>query len=84
MSEEIIHTTIGVYPNGDLKTNGVKHSNLEAHIEYNKTHRWGRGLFVDGKCIYKGNLTDEQVQFHERLFQSDSKYRRRKDSAPYQ
>lgn len=44
--EEIIHTTIGVYPSGDFKTNGVKHSNLEAHIEYNKINRWGRGCLL--------------------------------------
>jgi hypothetical protein len=79
-----IHTTIGVYANGDFKINGVKAENLKEHIEYNKTMRFGRSLFVDGKCVHKGNLDDEQIKFYEKLFRSDSKYTRREDSAPYQ
>lgn len=79
-----IHTTIGVYLNGDIRLNGVKSENLESHINYNKKNRWGRGLFVDGKCVNKGYLSDEQVQFYEKLFKSDSKYTINKDTAPYQ
>ncbi len=49
-----INTTIGLYPNGEYKINGVGDNNLESHIEYNKVYRPGRALFLNGKCIYKG------------------------------
>lgn len=78
-----IITTIGVYANGDMKLNGVKEENLEQHIEYNLENRPGRALFVDRICKNKGNLSNEQVKFYEKLFQSDSKYTRYKDSSPY-
>jgi hypothetical protein len=78
-----INTTIGVYASGDMKLNGVKKENLEQHIKYNIESRPGRALFVNGICKHIGNLSDEQVNFYERLFQSDSKYSRFKDSAPY-
>lgn len=55
-----IHTTIGVYPNGDCKVNGVDSEHLESHIQYNKDFRVGRALFVDGVCVYKG-FVDESV-----------------------
>ena len=78
-----IHTTIGVYPTGDMKLNGVKEENLEMHIEYNIQNRWGRALFVDGKCVHKGGLDALQIHFHEMLFKSDCKYTLHKDTAPY-
>ena len=83
ITNQEIFTTIGVYANGDMKINGVKAENIESHIEYNKTMRFGRGLFVNGKCKHQGYLTDEQVAYYEKLFTSDSKYSRFKDSAPY-
>lgn len=56
-----IHTTIGIYPNGSFKLNGVKDEHLEHHIEYNKTLRPGRALVVDNKIVYHGYLTEEQI-----------------------
>lgn len=56
------HVTIGVYANNSHKINIVKPEHLEGHIDYNKTMRFGRGLFVDGKCVHKGYLDDKQVQ----------------------
>lgn len=47
---------MGLYANGDVKHNGVAEEGLEAHIEYNRLMRFGRALFVDGKCVYKGYL----------------------------
>lgn len=57
-----MHVTVGVYKNNDYKYNVVLDEHLESHIEYNKTWRWGRALFVDGKCVYQGYLSDEQVE----------------------
>lgn len=48
------HITLGVYTNGQWKFNVVLDEHLEHHIEYNKTFRWGRLLYVDGKRVYDG------------------------------
>ena len=50
----MIHHTVGLYPNGETKSNGVPSEDLAAHIQYNITFRPGRALFVDGFCIYRG------------------------------
>lgn len=83
VTNQDIFTTIGVYPNGDMKLNGVKSENLKAHIEYNITHRWGRALFVNGVCKHRGYLTNEKIAHYEKLFKSDSKYSLFKDTTPY-
>lgn len=61
-----IHTTIGLYPNGDYVINGVLPEDLESHIDYNKRYRYGRALLLDGECIYKGTLSNEQIDIFER------------------
>lgn len=61
MSSNKIHTTIGVYPNGSFKTNGVSDEHLSYHIEYNKKWRSGRALVIDNKIVYKGFLTEAQI-----------------------
>lgn len=58
----MIHTTIGVYANGDYKSNGVESKNLAGHIQYNIKLRPGRALFVDGLCIHKGYLSTEECE----------------------
>ena len=78
----MIHTTIGVYANGDMKFNGVPEQNLEAHIEYNLIARPGRGFFVDGECKNQGYLTDDEVVGYTKLFKDD-KYKQTKDTQPY-
>jgi len=59
-----IHTTIGIYPNGHCKVNGVKAEHLEQHIEHNRTFRPGRALMVDGIIVLNGygsgNQTDQE------------------------
>ena len=57
-----MHVTVGVYKNDSYKYNIVYDEDLESHIEYNKTWRFGRALFVDGKCVYQGYLSDEQIE----------------------
>ncbi len=56
-----IHHTVGVYNNGQMKQNGVPEDLLAGHIEYNKTMRFGRALFVDGTCVFAGYLGPEQL-----------------------
>ncbi|MEX3625397.1 hypothetical protein [Viridibacillus arvi] len=55
------YVTIGVYSNDTFKVNIVRPEHIEGHIEYNKTMRFGRALFVNGKCEYSGYLSDEKV-----------------------
>lgn len=81
---EKIHTTIGVYNNGDMKINGVKDSNLTDHIEYNKSCRPGRAFFVDGICVNSGYLTVERVKEYEYMFKNNpEKYTKTVDTIPY-
>lgn len=56
------HVTIGVYTDNTYKVNVVRDKDLQNHIEYNKLMRFGRGLFVDGKCVNQGYLSNNQVQ----------------------
>lgn len=55
-----IITCCGVYNNGDKVFNGVYEEDLPFHIQYNKDFRFGRALFVEGKCVHKGYLTQER------------------------
>ena len=64
----MIHTTVGIYLNGDHKTNGVIPENLESHIEYNKTYRYGRALLVDGKVVHLGYYSESDREELERKF----------------
>jgi len=64
----MIHTTIGVYRNGDYKVNGVDSEWLESHIEYNKENRWGRALLVDGKVVYLGDYKESEREDLEARF----------------
>ena len=57
----MIHTTIGIYANGDFKINGVSEDHLESHIEYNQKYRPGRALVVDGKIEYCGYLKESEI-----------------------
>lgn len=57
----MIHTTIGIYPNGPSKFNGVKPEHLADHIEYNRTNRPGRALMVDGELVLEGYGYGNQV-----------------------
>lgn len=54
-----IVTTIGLYPNGNYKTNGVTIKNLLFHIYYNLTMRFGRALIINGIMIYNGFNNDK-------------------------
>lgn len=67
-----MHTTIGVYWDMEYKVNGVHPNDLTYHIDYNITHRPGRALFVDGRCIYKGYLSDEQIDEFEQKIKAEN------------
>lgn len=77
-----MHITVGVYMNGKYKVNVVRDEDLEDHIEYNKTFRFGRGLFVDDKCINQGYLSGEQVRNWEKRI-SEMEIDTSKPTIPY-
>lgn len=53
----MLHTTIGYYPNGDYKVNGVPSEDIASHIWYNITFRPGRLFIVDGYCVHRGTFS---------------------------
>lgn len=62
------HTSVGVYKNLDYESNCVCSNELEQHIEYNKTMRFGRALLIDGKVVYKGYFSEEDIPMLEEKF----------------
>ena len=78
-----MYTSVGVYQNGQYKVNIVRDEDLENHIEYNRTFRFGRGLFIDGKCVLKGYLSGEQVRNWEKRI-SEMKFDISKPTIPNQ
>ena len=76
------HVTVGVYMNGQYKINIVKDKDLKDHIEYNKKFRFGRSLFVDGKCVNQGYLSGEQVRNWEKRI-SEMEFDTSKSAEPY-
>ena len=62
-----MHLTLGVYANGEYKFNVVRDEDLEHHIEYNKTFRFGRILYVDGKRVYDGCIKPEYLGKHDQI-----------------
>lgn len=75
----MIHTTVGLYPNGSHKSNGVPSENLAEHIAYQRA-RPGRTFFVDGVMINRGNADQETIDEFETTL-SNIKYHT--DTQPY-
>lgn len=76
----MIHHTRGVYPDLSYKDNGVRSENIAHHTSYNMRFRPGRALFVDGVCIYKGRLSEEQIT---QVLTDIKDVTMEKDTAPY-
>lgn len=54
--------SIRIYNNGSYVVNNVRSEDLEPHIEYNKTVRFGCALVVDGKIENEGYLNEERIK----------------------
>lgn len=76
------HVTVGVYSNGYYKVNVVREEDLEEHIEFNKTFRWGRALFVDGECVHQGYISGDMVKKWTKRI-SEMKIDTSHDTRPY-
>lgn len=53
--------SIRIYNNGDYVINNVHPDDIEGHIEYNCTMRFGCALVVDGVIKNKGYLNEERI-----------------------
>lgn len=80
----MIHTSIGLYANGDFKINGVISENLAGHIKYNRMFRPGRALIVDGHCVLSGMVSPEVIGIIENNFENGIIPKQTKDTAKYQ
>jgi len=81
------HLTLGIYTNKQFKYNVVREEDLEHHIEYNKTLRFGRLLYVDGKRIYNGCMKEEYLAEYDKLaeeFYANHKINMNKPTIPYE
>lgn len=83
-----MHLTIGVYTNKQWKYNVVRDEDLKDHIEYNKTWRWGRLLYVDGVRVYDGCHKPESLPMYDSLAKEVyedllKKVNLHKDTRPY-
>lgn len=76
-----IFTTVGIYPDGSLKWNGVPAKNLPDHILYNIMNRGGRTLLVNGLVFNAGAFSLEELRnFYEIYSQRCAATR---DTQPY-
>lgn len=55
-----VNGCIGIYCNGDRRYNAVEKRDLKGHMAYNINMRFGRALFVNGKCVYQGYLSKDR------------------------
>lgn len=62
-----MHVTLGIYHNKDYKFNVVRDEDLQEHIEYNKTWRPGRLLYVDGKRVNNGCINPEYLDEYDKI-----------------
>lgn len=80
------HLTLGIYPNGDYKYNVVLEEDLERHIEYNKTFRFGRLLYVDGERVYDGLQNKSDLEKYDKIaavFYSNNNINMKVTTKPY-
>lgn len=61
------HLVLNIYASGDYKYNVVKDSHLEENIEFNKTWRFGRIIYVDGKRVYNGCIKEEALDKYDEI-----------------
>ncbi|RJG06271.1 hypothetical protein D3870_09825 [Noviherbaspirillum cavernae] len=56
-----VHRCVMVYPDGMRLTEPRRTANLRIWILSNRTFHPTAALFVDGKCRYRGHLSDEAI-----------------------
>ena len=61
------HLILGVYANKHYISHVVKGKDLEAHIQYYKTHRPGLLLYVDGQRVYNGVIKEEVLHKYDKV-----------------
>lgn len=59
------HLVLNIYASGNYKYNVVRDRDLKDNIEFNKTWRFGRIIYVDGKRIYDGCIVKEALSKYD-------------------
>lgn len=82
----VLHKTYGVYPDGSWKRNAVDPADLEAHIAYNRSWRWGRALIVDGAVVHRGYWSEAGIEAFvlQKLPLIDEGWEPQRPTVPYQ
>lgn len=62
---------VRVYNNGDRVISRREGQCLLDWLTFNKQHRWGLALFVDGVCKANGYLSTSKIAELEKEFQDD-------------
>lgn len=62
------HLTVGIYANKDCVYNIVRDLDLASHIEYNKTFRPGRLLYVNGIRVHNGCIKEEYLEEYDEVY----------------
>ena len=73
----------GLYPNDEWKFNYVEASHLVSHIKYNISHRFGRALFINNICIYRGMQAKERCDEWERKIPTIVDQKPTRSTVPY-
>jgi hypothetical protein len=55
-----------VYLNGEREIRQIERKFVAEWVKFNSEYRFGVGLFVDAKCVWKGYLSDEIIAQIER------------------
>lgn len=67
-----IHQKINVYANGDRKINNSMPDNLLlGEVRFDYAFKFGRAIFVDGKYIFRGYLSEEKCLEIEKELQME-------------
>lgn len=59
------HLVLNIYASGNYKYNVVRDCDLKDNIEFNKTWRFGRIIYVDGKRVYDGCIVKEALSKYD-------------------
>ena len=62
------HLSVRIYPNKQVVCNVVAEEDLDNHIEYNKTFRFGCLLYIDGTRVSDGCLKQEVLSDYDTFY----------------
>lgn len=61
------HLILNIYGNKSYQVNVVRPEDLEKNIQYNKTFRPGRIMYLDGQRIYNGCIKETYLEEYDKI-----------------